>query len=351
MADQSTPETEYFLWITLEPEWAPEEICFYALMDSGEAPIAKRLCNLFAMKYAGAPDLPPHKQADFSYTPVADLDPDSVFLIREEIERFRKSNDWNPKTAKNAFHNLTTLLHDREMLGSFCFQQASVWEEALRTEKQQPCGEKSSEDALRDETSVRSCVFSIRCCTEAKPHLRHLLNAIKRHRLVFLWYAQARCWIPWGRGRWQILDRSEVYDPDVFKQLRGEKSLPAEVLLNHAKGIEDFVYKAYELFGTGAGGAKIDPEGWMEGGEYEYWPQWLIGIDGVAPLEASADDICRLAITVLGQHPSDWACIGIVEKCRGVARPGFPRWSTNRVSWQYLEELDNAIVSDRKSVV
>lgn len=140
MADQSTPETEYFLWITLEPEWAPEEICFYALMDSSEARIAKRLCTLFAGKYADAPDLPPYKQADFSYTPVADLDPDSVFLIREKIEGFRKPNDWDPKTAKNAFNNLIVLLHDREMLGSFCFQQASVWEKRLRQRESAAAG-------------------------------------------------------------------------------------------------------------------------------------------------------------------------------------------------------------------
>jgi hypothetical protein len=346
VASPVMPETEYFLWITLGAGWTPEEICFYSLRDLSDAKLVSRLCRLFEMKYsADATEVPPWDQPAFSYTAVTDLDPDRVLLLREELAGFRKPHIWDPNEAVKSFNTHVYVVRDNEKIASLCFQQAAVWEEALRTERQQPCGEKSSEDALHDETSVRSCVFSIRRCTEAKPHLRHLLNAIKRHRLVFLWYAQARCWIPWGRGRWQILDRSEVYDPDVFKQLRGEKSLPAEVLLNHAKGIEDFVYKAYELFGTGAGGAKIDPEGWMEGGESEYWPQWLIGIDGVAPLEASSDEICRLAITVLGQHPSDWACIGIVEKCRGVARPGFPRWSTNRVSWQYLEELDNAIVS------
>lgn len=203
----------------------------------------------------------------------------------------------------------------------------------------------ASPDVTTADRSVRSCVFSVRRCTEASPELRHLLYAIKQHRFIFLWYAYGKRWNPRGHGQWQTLNRSEVYDPDALKQPRGEQPLPAEVLFRHSEGIERFVNKAYELFGTGAGNATQDIDGWYEGGEYEYWPQWLIGIDGVAPLEASADELCRLAIAVLGQHTPDWTCIGIVEKCRGVARPGIPRWSPNPVSWRYLEELDSAIVS------
>jgi hypothetical protein len=184
----------------------------------------------------------------------------------------------------------------------------------------------------------RPCAFSVRPCNEARPELKHLLQAVKLHRLLFLWYAHARqqnC-----AARWETLDRREVFDPDDLKQHRGDQPLPAEVLLRHAKGVEDFANAAYEMFGAGKGVGNVFDEGVCV-----FWPEWQVEADGVGPLEASADEICRLAIAVLGQHTPDWACIGIVEKCRGVARSGFPRWSPHPVSWRYLEELDSAIVS------
>jgi len=184
----------------------------------------------------------------------------------------------------------------------------------------------------------RPCAFSVRPCNEARPELKHLLQAVKLHRLLFLWYAHARRQD--FAARWETLDRREVFDPDDLKQHRGDQPLPAEVLLRHAKGVEDFANAAYEMFGAGKGVGNVFDEGVCV-----FWPEWQIEADGVGPLEASADEICRLAIAVLGQHTPDWACIGIVEKCRGVARSGFPRWSPHPVSWRYLEELDSAIVS------
>ena len=662
---QAMPETEYFLWITLNPEWKPEELCFYALHDSSEAHIAKRLCTLFAKKYADAPDLPPHKQADFSYTPVSDLDPDSVFLIREEIERFRKPNDWDPKTAKNAFNNLVGLIHDREMLGSFCFQQASLWEKRLRQrestaaetadptatvkpdstralpaepptdvprsdggtegaactviclnerlagilrqaglttistpdlpvyeyapalyvhapevvlgapdtiwwmgdddaglswfehvaeekkalnsalktaghpplarelppqhenlrkgldsgaliavafiepvkvdiryrkchlgdgtaegraftaedaarlfgaqapileyaieglcglvpvaihqaeyipdldvhdfslgafglryEMQEPpnsrfavssaapqwatsllpligpvvnvkldttvfgekdrliplfqnmagdllgCAYRSEKGAVlvlprcKDEaakvkllgmlatdlwgpiqTWLRAeclsdfggsgCVFSVRPCNEAKPQLRQVLQAVKLHRLLFLWFAHARRWN--CRGHWETIDRCEMFDPDDLKQNRGEQPLPAEVLFLHAKGLENFANAACRKFGTGEGEANVYDEGLLV-----FWPEWRVWVEGVGPLEASADEICRLTIAVQGQHAQDWAFSSLVEKCRGLARCGFPKWSPHcSLPWSYLSDLDGAIVSLKHAI-
>jgi len=185
----------------------------------------------------------------------------------------------------------------------------------------------------------RPCIFSVRPCDEARPELKHLLQAVKLHRLLFLWYAHAQRW-NWS-GHWETLDRHEAFDPDDLKQHRGDQPLPAEVLLRHAKGVEDFVNAAYDKFGAGEGAANVYDEGL-----YVFWPEWQIWIDGVDPLEASADEICRLAIAVLGQHTPDWASIGIVEKCRGVARWGFPKWSPHReLPWRYLEELDSTIVS------
>jgi hypothetical protein len=138
-----------------------------------------------------------------------------------------------------------------------------------------------------------------------------------------------------------MLDRREAFDPDELKQHRGDQPLPAEVLLRHVKGLDDFVNNAYYRFGSGAGTANVFDEG-----QYEYWPEWQIWIDGVAPLEASADEICRLAIAVQGQHAPDWVYSSLVEKCRDLARCGFPKWAPHRsLPWNYLDELDGAIVS------
>jgi len=137
VASQVMPETEYFLRLTIG--YPLEEICFYSLRDSKETQIVSRLCNLFTMKYSNDdPNTPEYEQPQFDYLVAADLDPDSVLLIREEIEIFREPNVWDPKSAQNYFRNLINFRQDREHFGSFCFQQAAVWEERLRTSSGKP---------------------------------------------------------------------------------------------------------------------------------------------------------------------------------------------------------------------
>jgi len=149
LADQSTPETEYFLWLTIEHP--PHEICFYSLKDSEETQIAGRLCGLFTMKYSDAdPYVPEYQNPVFDYRAAADLDPDRAFLIRDEIERFRQRNDWVAKATLTAFSSVSDLGLARQELGSYCYKQAAIWEKELRDEARPPQSQHLAEAGAAD---------------------------------------------------------------------------------------------------------------------------------------------------------------------------------------------------------
>jgi len=149
LADQSTPETEYFLWLTIEHP--PHEICFYSLKDSKEAQLAGRLCRLFTMKYSDAdPYVPEYQNPVFDYRAAADLDPNRAFLIRDEIERFRQRNDWAAKATLTAFSSVSDLRLARQELGSYCYKQAAIWEKELRDEARPPQSQHLAEAGAAD---------------------------------------------------------------------------------------------------------------------------------------------------------------------------------------------------------
>jgi len=180
-----------------------------------------------------------------------------------------------------------------------------------------------------------------------KQGLNGVLRAIERHRLMFLYWAQA-C----RRNPLAASTRTGVNERVVKDDILGWQDMvwtidnDGEFLWTHRGVLDRFADAAIETFGPGDGvrPTGLDAEGRsvpVDGGTHPYW----ILDDGATPyLEQSSDDILGAVgeIAALKCHPDDDS---LLHDVIGVARPeSHPRWYTNLlVPWSYLTKLDSLI--------
>lgn len=174
-----------------------------------------------------------------------------------------------------------------------------------------------------------------------------LIRTVERHRLIFLYFAQAKRINPLA-----VHSRSGTNERVIRDEVLGWKEMvqainpDGEFLWTHRAVLDRYAEEAIQMFGPGEGmraeqlganGKRVP----VKGGSMPYW---IIDEGGTAYLEQSSDAILEACGNLAAVDPSK-RIQDIVRASIAVAREqNHPRWYTSvAVAWKYLATLDEVI--------
>ncbi|MCK4626281.1 MAG: hypothetical protein KAV00_13265 [Phycisphaerae bacterium] len=188
--------------------------------------------------------------------------------------------------------------------------------------------------------------------TRIEEALDGLLAAVEKHRLTFLFFANAKRKNPSNRDdRWETLCRDE----------RPEHRIPTDdidnkgqFLFRHRLALDLFAETAVGRFGLGEGrkpSVLVKDGKWVEveGGSL---PFWSLDEGGCSYLEGSSNAILNACKTVAGKDLSG-RLRSLVNRIIAVTHDNDqPKWySSLGVRWRYLSDLDEVILAIKKARV
>lgn len=279
-------------------------------------PLAEALCDMFAKEYGA--NGRERQRSQFHYRRVAEVGVSDQVLLDEALDFLSVFSDPDPSVYDPS---PTSAVMDKAQMG----QRAVRWEAMLAERSGAP-------------TAVSTAVDDRDVAEALDIGLSTLVHALDRHRLTFLFFAQAKRPRTVGAtGQVGLPDRVKRDDVRGWSDMVRDIDAQGRFLFTYRRVLDAFAEEAISTFGPG--------DGMPADTDKTARPYWIIDDGGPSYLEHTSNAIleaCRdvAALDSAGQ---------LADAIRATMTLAHPtnqsRWySCVGVAWGYLSELDDLMV-------